>query len=117
MFTPGTSRVLPQGFTFDDVTPDSVDEGDIGAARMSANRNQYMQIRDLSAERSAAVTATNALKVDNSAVTQPVSGTVTANAGTGNFATAGDVAHDSPDSGNPQKIGAQARMHPCRRHG
>lgn len=33
----------------------------------------------------AAVTAGSALKVDNSAVTQPVSGTVTANAGTGNF--------------------------------
>ena len=34
---------------------------------------------------SASVTASNALKVDGSAVTQPVSGTVTANAGTGNF--------------------------------
>ena len=32
-----------------------------------------------------AVTAASALKVDGSAVTQPVSGTVTANAGTGNF--------------------------------
>lgn len=34
---------------------------------------------------SATVTASNALKIDGSAVTQPVSGTVTANAGTGNF--------------------------------
>lgn len=34
---------------------------------------------------SATVTASNALKVDGSAVTQPVSGTVTANAGTGDF--------------------------------
>lgn len=33
----------------------------------------------------ATVSAANALKVDGSAVTQPVSGTVTANAGTGNF--------------------------------
>lgn len=33
----------------------------------------------------ATVTASNALKVDGSAVTQPVSGTITANAGTGNF--------------------------------
>lgn len=33
----------------------------------------------------ATVTASNALKIDGSAVTQPVSGTVTANAGTGNF--------------------------------
>jgi hypothetical protein len=108
-FTPATSRVLPIGYEFDDTTPDSVDEGDIGAARMSANRNQYMQIRDLSAERSASVTAANALKVDNSAVTQPVSGTVTANAGTGSFTSAGDVAHDSADSGNPVKVGGVGR--------
>jgi hypothetical protein len=37
---------------------------------------------------SATVTAGNALKVDGSAVTQPVSGTVTANAGTGSFTVA-----------------------------
>jgi hypothetical protein len=45
-FTPATSRVLPVGFELDDVSPDSVNEGDIGAGRMSANRNQYVQIRD-----------------------------------------------------------------------
>jgi hypothetical protein len=37
------------------------------------------------------VQLTNALKVDGSAVTQPVSGTVTANAGTGTFTIAGAV--------------------------
>lgn len=45
-FTPGTSEVLPIGFTFDDTSPDSVNEGDIGAGRMSANRCQYVMIRD-----------------------------------------------------------------------
>jgi hypothetical protein len=45
-FTPGTSEVLPVGFTFDDTSPDTVNEGDIGAARMSANRNIYVNIRD-----------------------------------------------------------------------
>lgn len=45
-FTPGTSKVAMVGFTFDDVAPDSVNEGDGGAARMSANRNVYMQVRD-----------------------------------------------------------------------
>jgi hypothetical protein len=45
-FTPATSEVLPIGFTFDNTSPDSVDEGDIGAARMSANRNIYVNIRD-----------------------------------------------------------------------
>ena len=45
-FTPATSEVLPIGFTFDDVSPDTVNEGDIGAGRMSANRCQYVTIRD-----------------------------------------------------------------------
>lgn len=43
----------------------------------------------------AAVTAANALKVDPSGVTQPVSGTVTANAGSGTFATKETVAATS----------------------
>jgi hypothetical protein len=45
-FTPATSSVNVSGYVFDDTAPDSVDEGDAGAARMSANRSQYMQIRD-----------------------------------------------------------------------
>lgn len=40
---------------------------------------------------SAIVTGTNALKVDGSAITQPVSGVVTANAGSGTFAVSGTV--------------------------
>lgn len=66
---------------------------------------------------SATVTASNALKVDGSAVTQPVSGTVTANAGTGTFtvgqATAsnlnaqvqGPAASGASKSGNPVQVG------------
>lgn len=45
-FTPATTKVLMAGFTFDDVAPDSVNEGDGGAARMSANRNVYTTLRD-----------------------------------------------------------------------
>jgi len=41
-FTPGTSEVLPIGFTADETSPDSVNEGDIGAARMSLDRKQYV---------------------------------------------------------------------------
>lgn len=40
-FTPGTSEVLPVGFEADETAADSVDEGDIGAARMSLDRKQY----------------------------------------------------------------------------
>lgn len=45
-FTPATTKVAMAGFEYDDTATDSVDEGDAGAARMSANRNQYVQIRD-----------------------------------------------------------------------
>lgn len=90
-FTPAASNVTPAGAFFDDTAPDSVNEGDIGALRMSANRNLYATLRDAAGnERGVNVTAGNALTVDGSATTQPVSGTVTANlaAGTNNI---GDV--------------------------
>ncbi len=45
-FTPATTSVTMAGFTFDDVAPDTVNEGDAGAGRMSANRCQYVNIRD-----------------------------------------------------------------------
>lgn len=62
-FTPGTSSVTPAGGTFDDVTPDSVNEGDAGAIRMSANRNLYNTIRDAAGnERGVNVTAANELQ-------------------------------------------------------
>lgn len=38
-FTPATSKVLPIGFFADESTPDSVNEGDIGAARMTLDRH------------------------------------------------------------------------------
>lgn len=55
--------------------------------------------------------------VDGSGVTQPVSGTVTANAGTGTFTVdlganndvQGMVAHDSPVANNPFLLAAEAR--------
>jgi len=63
-FTPATTSVEMSGFTFDDTTPDSVDEGDGGAGRMSANRNQYTTTRDAAGnERGVNVTASNELNV------------------------------------------------------
>lgn len=41
-FTPATSRVMPAGFTADETATDSVDEGDIGAARMTLDRKQII---------------------------------------------------------------------------
>ena len=41
-FTPGTSRVHPIGLQADESSTDSIDEGDIGAPRMSLDRKQYV---------------------------------------------------------------------------
>lgn len=41
-FTPGTSRVHPIGLQADETSTDSIDEGDIGAPRMSLDRKQYV---------------------------------------------------------------------------
>lgn len=86
-FTPATSKVTMVGFEFDDSAPDSVNEGDGGAARMSANRNIYTQIRDAAGNE-------RGLNIDaNGALAALVSG---------------DTAHDSADSGNPVKVGFKA---------
>lgn len=63
-FTPGTSSVNMAGAIFDDTTPDTINEGDAGALRMSTNRNLYTQIRDASGnERGATVDSSNQLAV------------------------------------------------------
>ena len=45
-FTPATSKVMMAGFQADETAPDSVDEGDAGAARMSLDRKQYVIAHD-----------------------------------------------------------------------
>ena len=45
-FTPGSGVVSMLGATFDDTSPDSVNEGDGGALRMSGRRELYIQLRD-----------------------------------------------------------------------
>ncbi len=102
-FTDGTTKVLPVGYVFDDVAGTALTENDVAAARIDSKRAQVTTIEDPSTRgRGATVTASNALKVDGSAVTQPVSGTVTASN------SAGDVAHGTTDGGNPVKIGLKA---------
>ncbi len=41
-FTPATSKVTPGGFLADEAATDSVDEGDVGIARMTLDRKQIM---------------------------------------------------------------------------
>ena len=70
-FTPGTNAVAMMGAEFDDTGPDSVDEGDAGALRMSARRELYVQIRDAAGNE-------RGLNVDGSGnITVNVTGTVT----------------------------------------
>lgn len=45
-FTPATTSVMMAGFEYDDTSPDTVNEGDAGAARMSSRRELYVQVRD-----------------------------------------------------------------------
>lgn len=62
--TAGSQKLNIPGFRYDDTGTDSVDENDVGYARMSANRNQYIQIRDAAGnERGANVNAANQLSV------------------------------------------------------
>ena len=45
-FTPAVDDIVPVAGFFNDATPDSVNEGDAGVLRMSANRNLYVRVRD-----------------------------------------------------------------------
>ncbi len=89
-FTPATSKVAMVGATFDDSSPDTVNEGDGGALRMSANRNLYVNIRDNAGNE-------RGLNVDASGnITANINGTVTVGAhavtNAGTFATQVDGA-------------------------
>lgn len=55
-----------------------------------------IKLTDLGGVNQATITAANALKIDGSAVVQPVSGTVTANAGTGTLNVAGTGTAGTP---------------------
>jgi hypothetical protein len=73
-FTVGTSFVGVNGYLADETAPDSVDEGDIGAARMTLDRKQLMVIVD-------PTTDANRLAIDASGyATANINGTVTVTA-------------------------------------
>lgn len=77
-FTDRTTKLDMAGYIYDEVAGTALTENDAAAARINVNRAQVQAIEDGSTRgRYATVTASNALKVDGSAVTQPVSGTVT----------------------------------------
>jgi hypothetical protein len=76
-FTDGTTKLDMAGYIYDEVAGTALTENDAAAARINVNRAQVQTIEDgVTRGRYATVSAANALKVDNSGVTQPVSGTV-----------------------------------------
>jgi hypothetical protein len=67
VFTVGTDSTSPSSHLYDDSSPDSVDEGDVGVSRMSANRVAYVQIRDAAGnERGLKVDADGAIAISGS---------------------------------------------------
>ena len=73
-FTDGTSKVFMSGFIYDEVAGTALTENDAATGRINANRAIVNTIEDGTTRgRYATVTASNALKIDGSAVTQPVS--------------------------------------------
>lgn len=73
-FTDGTTKLSMAGFIFDEVAGTALTENDAAAGRINANRALVGVIEDgATRARYATVTAANAVKVDGSAVTQPVS--------------------------------------------
>ena len=64
-FIPGTGEIVILGAIMDDTAPDSVDEGDGGALRMSSRRALHTELRDGAGnERSLNVTANGEIGVD-----------------------------------------------------
>lgn len=73
-FTDGTTKVQPVGYVFDEVAGTALTENDAAAARIDSKRAQIGVLEDATTRgQRAAVSAAGALKVDGSAVTQPVS--------------------------------------------
>lgn len=114
-FTDGTTKVVPVGYIFDEVAGTALTENDIGAARMDSKRAGIMSLEDATTRgQRAAVSAAGRLSVDASGVAVPItdnSGSITVdNATASSLKTepAGNIAHDSADSGNPIKMGAKA---------
>jgi hypothetical protein len=109
-FTDGTTRVEMAGYIFDEVAGTALTENDAAAARIDSKRAQVLVLEDASTRgQRAAVSAAGRVSVDGSGVTQPVSGTVTANQGTAaagsgawpvSMTTTGDVVVKPGDSAN-----------------
>ena len=125
-FTDGTSKVLMAGYAYDEVAGTALTENDAVAARVDVKRAQVMVVEDATTRgQRQGVTAGGAAKADITTIAGTAPTTVgkldvkaadgdvfvrQATAANLNAQVVGEVAHDGVDSGNPQKMGAQARQ-------
>jgi hypothetical protein len=126
-FTTGTTAINPAGGLFDDTPPAAITTGKAAAVRITNNRALHINLRNQAGveiatasapmQVSLANTAANAtaVKVDGSAVTQPVSGTITANQGGTWIVQPGNTANttawlttDSADGNTASAVPAKA---------
>src|SRR5579884_1498233 len=106
-FTAGTTSLTPSGGVYNDSIA-SATSGHADAVRITAKRAFHTNLRDSSGnELLGSKTSANSVPVviasDQGTLT--ISGTVTANAGTGPFPVAGMVASGSSNANNPVKVG------------
>lgn len=116
-FTFGTSPIVNIGAVVDDTATNAVTENGAGNPRMSASRVLYGNLRNAGGTEVVTATTTPGasdlgLVVRNiPSGTQPVSGTVTANAGTGPFPVSdngGSLTVDGAVTANPRTAGTSA---------
>lgn len=101
-FTDGTSKLFMGGYIYDETAGTALTENDAAAARIDSKRAVVGVIEDATTRgRRATVTASNALKVDGSGVTQPVSGTVNVSSISGSIQVEGRTGLGSPIDSNP----------------
>lgn len=87
-FTFGTTAINPIGGVLDDTATNAATENSAAVARITAQKALHTNLRNNSGTEVG--TAGAPLRVDpTGSTTQPVSGTITANAGTGTFAVSG----------------------------
>lgn len=103
-FTFGTTAINPIGGVLDDTSTNAATENSAAVARITAQKALHMNLRNVSGTEVG--TSGAPLRVDpTGSTTQPISGTVTANAGTGNFSVQGAAASGASKAGNPLQMG------------
>lgn len=104
-FTPGTSKGAVIMAQADETSPDSVDEGDAGALRMTLDRLLKIQIAGVASGVAVPITDNSStISIDDGAGSITIDGSVTA---TG---VAGAAAHDAGVSGNPVRVAGRAML-------